>query len=88
MKHVCIAQNDDGTVMVGEMPAEMMEGMDDEYLQSADNLDAALAMAKDMLVSNPEEDQANESAFQDGYKQAGGVEELMGMGNKGKMGGM
>lgn len=95
-KCIYIEQMSDGMVQVGfkqEPDSEEYgeggtepEGFD---MQPADNLDAALAMARDMLTSNPEEDAANESAFQSGYKKAGGVEDLMGMGNKmDKTGGM
>lgn len=72
-KHICIAQNDDGTVMVGEMPAEMMEGMDSDYLQPADNLNAALAMAREMLESDPEGEAEANAEFERGYQGAMGI---------------
>lgn len=75
-KKLCVVMNDDGTVMVGLEPAgeEANEGgmMDDSYLQPADNLDAAMAMGKEMLQGNPEEQAEGEQAFEDGYKQGQG----------------
>lgn len=70
MKTICIAMNDDGTVMVGELP----EQEDTSYLQPADNLDAAFAQAKEMLVGDSEQmaEKDGEAAMDRGFMKAGG----------------
>lgn len=72
MKHICIAQQDDGTIMVGEMPAEMMEGMDEDYLQPADNLDAALSQARSMLQGEGMDTEHEEDMFRRGLEKVRG----------------
>lgn len=75
-KCVEIEMSDDGTVMVGmkeKDESDILEDQKEGYdMQPADNLDAALSMAKDMLSANPEADAQNNQAFESGYKKAGG----------------
>ena len=85
-KKILISCDEQGVYSVGEMGG--MEGMDggegmEPQMQPADNLDAALNMAREMLSANPEGEAQANAQFEGGYKQAGGPMGIEGLSTKG-----
>ena len=84
-KKIVISCDEQGVYSVGEMGG-MEEGAEmggEPQMQPADNLDAALNMAREMLEANPEGEAQANAQFEGGYKQAGGPMGIEGLSTRG-----
>lgn len=75
MKTVCIVQNDDGSILVGEAPPPSDDQL--QAYQPARSMDEALELARDILGDTEANESAAEADMDAGYKRA---RPTMGMG--------